>query len=616
MRFVTNSRLKGKRMFSLLLSVVLFGQQPFSELVGPIQVQEVNIQDGYPVPIITWGGDVPLFYANGNAMQTKPGSIYKNLGLNIDFYRQDNFITQVKDYLEGKTPFLRGTLDMFAMASEVLGKDPRTKPVVIMQLTYSAGDHLVARKEIKNLQDLKGITIACQKGGPHVGLLAAILKSVNLKKEDVKVIWCDDLNGPNGPAEKFRQNPDIKACFVISPDMLGLTGGLESKGSNAEGNVEDSHVLVSTFHMSRAIADITAVRKDWFVKNKEIAEKYVAGYLKGCEKVVEMRRLFTESNKLTPEYQAVLEMAQSVFGKEAIPTLEVDGHGLLLDATFVGLPGQISFFEDEGNLSNFNRSMAAGLDFASNWGYVNQRLGFEQAHFDYAKVAQIAGIFYKTPEKNREIFTAEAVNAFPDEVTSDANTLWSFSINFEPNEKEFSADTYGSEFNRAMELASQYGKCRIVIRGHSDPTKTLVDFIKTGMNKGLITRTGVKGNYNYTFQGQQIDIKNTKNIVALIEDATQKRLFDDVSDSPHNTYQVALNLSQSRADAVKKSLTEFAKKQNVNLNTSQIVPIGVGISEPVIAKPTNEQEARQNMRVEFRLIKSNPESLKSDDFDY
>jgi hypothetical protein len=36
----------------------------------------------------------------------------------------------------------------------------------------------------------------------------------------------------------------------------------------------------------------------------------------------------------------------------------------------------------------------------------------------------------------------------------------------------------------------------------------------------------------------------------------------------------------------------------------------------VIAKPTSMDEAKQNMRVEFRIVKVNPEALQESDFDF
>ena len=43
---------------------------------------------------------------------------------------------------------------------------------------------------------------------------------------------------------------------------------------------------------------------------------------------------------------------------------------------------------------------------------------------------------------------------------------------------------------------------------------------------------------------------------------------------------------------------------------------GAGIMEPFIAKPKNAEEAKKNMRVEFRIIKVPAEALKPADFDY
>jgi hypothetical protein len=38
--------------------------------------------------------------------------------------------------------------------------------------------------------------------------------------------------------------------------------------------------------------------------------------------------------------------------------------------------------------------------------------------------------------------------------------------------------------------------------------------------------------------------------------------------------------------------------------------------EPVIPKPRNMDEAKENMRVEFRIVKVNPEALAPTDFNF
>src|SRR5262249_51893970 len=122
------------------------------------------------VPYLLWGGDVAAFHANGGDT-TQPDSIYGKAGLHLHFTDGNDFDQQVKDYLANKSPFLRGTLSQIALRSEELSKDPNARPVVFLQLTWSAGDYLVTRGNVKSLSDLKGKKIALQKNGPHAGML-------------------------------------------------------------------------------------------------------------------------------------------------------------------------------------------------------------------------------------------------------------------------------------------------------------------------------------------------------------------------------------------------------------------------------------------------------------
>ncbi len=170
---------------------------------------------------------------------------------------------------------------------------------MICQLSWSAGDHIVGRKTIRTLNDLKGKKIACQQGGPHVGLLYDSLAAAKLTKNDVQIIWVSDLTGDKGPAEAFRKDATIDACCVITPDMIGLTSGMDKVGSGAEGTVEGARVVNSTAQMSRSIADVYAVRHDWYEANKATVDKFVAGYLKATEDLVGMRKGFEESHKLS-----------------------------------------------------------------------------------------------------------------------------------------------------------------------------------------------------------------------------------------------------------------------------------------------------------------------------
>lgn len=594
------------------VSSAAIGQESFSQLTGPVPVKPVASSDTVSVPFITWGGDVATFHANGN-LRTQGGSIYSDAGLKVNLTPGDDFVQQVKDYMSGKSPFLRGTFRMLGQASEVIGSDPRTKPVVILQLSWSAGDHIVAREGIRSLNELKGKKIACQQGGPHVGLLYDSLTAAQLTNRDVEIVWTKDLTGPDGAAELFRTDSSIDACCVITPDLLGLTGGFDTTGSGAEGTVKGAHVINSTQTMSRSIADVYAVRSDWYRSNKAWVQKFVAGYMKATSEVVKLRNDFESNQRMSNEYKAILAKSQQIFGEEVLPTLEIDAHGLLLDCTFAGnTAGQIAFFNDKGNLSGFDGKLKESLDLATSWGYATSRRGFEPNDFDYREIARLGGIDYKEPAKVERFDTnAESADQFFGD-NLDENTIVSFTINFQPNQNEFSADRYGGEFERALKAASTFGNARIVIRGHSDPTKTLIDLVKAGTAKKIIRQAGVKGNRRYFFKGAELKLDNLAEVMKLVESGA----FSGGTPDPAITMQAAMNLSKSRADKVKEALASFAKSKGANLDISQIAPVGAGISDPVVSKPKNITEAKENMRVEFRIVRVDAETIAPDDFDF
>jgi len=590
------------------------GEQNFKDMVGPVRVGPVRQTSPLVVPFITWGGDMATFYANGG-LKTQPGSIFQKQGLNLGLVPGDDFIQQVRDYLAGKTPLLRGTFRMIGMASEAIGSDPRTKGVVILQMTWSAGDHMVVRPHIRTVKDLKGKTVVLQKGGPHVGMLDDVLKTGQLGWDDIKVIWAKDLTGTaQCPAEMFRKDGSIDACFVISPDMIGLCGGLQNTGSGAEGTVKGARVLVSTAELSRSIADVYVCRKDFYDANQPLVAKFVAGYLKACEEVIALKKQY--ETKGSDRYMNLLKLTQSIYGKDVIPTLEEDAHGLLCDCTFVGHPGNVAFFTQKNNLHGFEAFQKAALDLAVSRGYATVRTGFFPSGLDYGS-AVFANYLTRTKVEKRERFRAEAVLKEIEELSAggdlDDRTIVSFTINFEPNQTTFSAVQYGAEYQRVVEMADKYGNAVFAIRGHSDPTKVLLDLVRAGMKKGVLRRSGSRGKYRYALKGRPLDLTATPAIVTLIEGGE----FDGAPGiNPRQTVQAALNLSRKRAEVVRDSIIQYAADKGLTLDDSQMQPVGVGIREPFIAKPTNMAEAKQNMRVEFRLIRVTAEATIQSDFDF
>ena len=572
----------------------------FKKLVGPVKVGPVDADETLEVPYLTWGGDAATFHANGGKT-TDEDSIFGKLGLKLELAAGDDFIGQVREYMKGKSPFLRGTMRMIGMASEVVGGNDDTKPVVFLQLTWSAGDHLVAREGVKSLNDLKGKKVVLQQGGPHVGMLDDALKAAKLSWDDITVVWTDELTGEKGPAAMFKKDRKIDVCAVISPDMVGLCGGLEEEGSGSSGTVKGSHVLISTATMSRSIADVYACRKDFYDANKEVVAKFAAGYLKACEEIVEMKEAFEDKGS-NADYLKVLKLTQKMFGKEVIPTPEEDAHGLISDCSFVGRPGNEVFFSGKGNTS-FAGKQAAALDLAVEQGYASQRVKMLAHDLDYGKLAGMTKLKAKKETKQKERFTGvESAMFVPVDAESkaklDRKTVLSFTIYFEPDQSDFSVEKYGKDFLRAVEAAGTFGNAAIAVRGHADPTLMLRQAVQAGMANGHLKQTGETGNYKYTLDGEELDLEDTAAVLKLIKAGK----FSGGKADPEKTMKGLIKLSQDRGDAVRDAIVKFAKSKSLRLDASQIKAVGVGGSDPAVAKPASGPDMAKNRRVEFRLV--------------
>lgn len=632
-------------LLSLIAIVALAGlvqaqQRPtFKSLVGDVTVGDVAKTGPLQTPYITWGGDLPVFMANGGLV-TKPGSTYAQSGLNLKLVNGDNFVQQVRDYMSGKSWMVRCTYEMGGMASEVMNSDPRTKPVMLWQLTWSMGDHVIFREPETNLRQAsagvyevvrptqlqqwkvsptgrtKKVKICLQSEGPHVGLLDDTLKSGGLTWDDVEVVWVKDLTGPDGPAEKFRKDPTIDACCVITPDMIGLTSGIDSVGNGAEGTVKGARVGNSTVSMDKSIADVFICRSDFFTGRRAEVDKFVIGYAKSTENLMKLKATYADGRGQSPEYIAALKMAQSIFGNTVLPTIEEDAHGLISDANFARIPGNELFFNDPNNLVGFASKQTSALDLATKLGYVRSKVGFTKADWDYKKLSEQVGVNYVPPVYASGRVKAEVADFSED---LDLKTVFTFEIRFDPEQETFPVETYFDSFKQYCENAAKHSRAGIRIEGHSDPTLALQHFFWAAKAKGLITGDAP----NYKFKGQALDLANTAAIIQAIQTENlsgQKRKDRDGNivevPDPKDTVAAALKLSQERANEVKKQIEKFAVDNNFQIDMAQSLSQGIGIAQPVNARPRDLRQAKENMRVVFRVVRVKAEAVSAEDFNF
>jgi ABC-type nitrate/sulfonate/bicarbonate transport system substrate-binding protein len=514
------------------------------------------------VPLITWGGDIATILANGDARKTRQGSIFAKAGLNYELAREDVFANQVKAYMKGESPYLRGTLGMINMASELLSADPRTKPVVIYQLTWSAGgDALAVSGKIRTAADLKGKTIGVQAYGPHVYYMSRLLADAGLSLKDVKLKWYPDLTGTDDTPMAAMQAGEVDAAFAITPDAMLLTSG-GTVGTGAEGSIRGARILLSTRTANRVISDVYVVRSDYFQQHRKQVQAFVGGLMQGAETLRQLA-----AGKGSAGYKKTFSAAAELLLDSRLAL--ADAEGLYGDCQFVEWQGNRDFFANPNYPRSLTRLSSEIQTSLTGLGLLSGQVPLAQAGWDYDKLRQ--GLKFadrsEAPRFDRAQVTSVIARKQQQGTLQDGE-LFSFEIFFEPNQNTFAADLYQSAFDKVISFSATYGGALITVEGNSDPLGYL-----------------------------------------------RKKKSGESSIVLGRVKQAAKNLSLSRAMAVRDSITQYASQKGITLDPSQFAVVGHGITKPkngVCGKdpcaPKTEKEWRDNMRVEFRILQVEAES--------
>ena len=559
-------RIAGISLLASICSIAVASPQyinpkPLADL--KVSYGPVTDSNSVMVPVITWPADMKTIYANGDSAQTGKGSLFDKMGLNVSVHRVDGFDKQLKNFVAGKTPYLRGTLGMINASKELLAEHG-IEPVVIYQMSWSAGgDAVVVKDHIKSLSDLKGKTIGLQAYGPHVDYMAKVLKDAGVPLDSVKLKWVKDLTGTeNSPAEALFDS-DVDAVFVITPDALALTSN-GKVGTGAEGSVKGARIALDTASANRIISDVYAVRSDYLKARGGDVEKFVSALMQADEKVVETMR--TKGSG----YQKMLKGSAKILFDSTAATGEVEG--FFGDAQLTDVSDNRKFLTDDRYPRNINKMSQEIQQALIGMGMLKSTSSIQAASWNFDKLA--SGITTSSVSRKQtfdESKVAALVSRKQKAGTLSEDGEFSFEVLFKPNQKSFPMDLYGDDFAKAIEMASAYSGAIITVEGHSDPMGFL-RAKKKGQNSVVLNRLKQSGK----------------------------------------------NLSFNRAQEVRNALIDFSNTSGVTLDPSQFALVGYGISNPATGvcgsdpcAPQTKGEWLSNMRVVFRMI---PVSAEEDVF--
>lgn len=494
------------------------------------------------LPVITWGADLVPIYGNSKGLLGKA---------KFKISREDDFVGQVGNLMACRTPFLRGTVGMIAAASDLFAEMPIK---IIYHLSWSAGgDALVIRDRIKNPKDIK--KVALQRHGPHTDYLLKILSDSGVDPSTVQLVWTKDLTATrDSPLEKFREDSSIDAAMMIIPDANAATSG-GTVGTGSEDSIKGAKILLSTKSASRIIADVYAVRQDFYEKNRELVKDFVAGLTTASAKVREIFNSNGAAKKalLTQGAQILLDS----------PEATADTEGMYLDAELADKVENSRFLASSSYPRNFGNLLTEAQSGLVKVGLIEKAIKLD-SNLLIAKSADI--------DKVKQRFNQDKVNELvvkkQAQGTLGKSGLFSFEIYFKPNQNDFLPSLYQDSFDKAITMAATYGGAIITVEGHSDPLGFL--------------RAKKEGN-------AELQLRRIK--------------------------QAAKNLSLSRATAVKAAILSYAKEKGIALDPSQLAVVGFGIDNPKTGicgddpcAPKSEQEWLDNMRVQFRIIQVEAET--------
>lgn len=414
---------------------------------------------------------------------------------------------------------------------------------------------MVVRSTIKKPSQLRGKTIALQLYGPHMDYLANVLTSAKVPFGKVELKWLRELTLPTfdtggkdiDPVSAFRNDKSIDAVMCISPDAALLSSG------GAEG-VKGAKVLLTTGTASRIIADVYAVRKDYFDKNRATVRKFVHTLLRAEESLAELLK----SRDRDPRYRALLGHSADLLLGAAQATDDVAG--LLADCEFVGYNGNIQFFTGKGTTRDLKTLNSEIQSAFQDLGLMSSRVALPDAGWDYAKLAGGLRNATAVPKAKPRFDAARVQKAVARKISveptswAEEGTLFQVEIFFDPNQSEFPLARYRDDFEEALKKSQTYAGALVIVEGHSDPL---------GILKAKKKR-------------------EQSAVIAQME-------------------QQAKNLSLQRSQEVRDSFLEYSSSRGLQVDASQFVAIGRGVQDPKFNPPRTEDEWKQNRRVVFTV---------------
>ncbi|MBI3894124.1 MAG: ABC transporter substrate-binding protein [Candidatus Wallbacteria bacterium] len=340
-------------------------------LIKPIgQIQSYSYKNDTVVfPINIWGGWAPIIAANNGFKANKDCVFFKEFGFQVDLKLIDDPDAARAAFASGQSHVLWGTLDMIALFAEGLAKDPRVFPKVCQQIDWSnGGDGVVVRAHVQSANDLRGKTIVLAQNSPSHYYILRVLAESGVSPSEVNFKFTDTAFGA---ARAFVDNSSIDACVSWSPDIYNI---VDEKNGGKKGGVKGARLLTTTKDANNMIADVWAVRSDFYADHRDVVKGLVIGIFKGMDVAAK-----------DPDKVAALMADGFGLGVE-------ECKGMMGDAHTTNFAENLKFFTDADFAANYDRTWRAASYVYKQYGAIGAPVRPEDSK-DASLLREVAPLF-------------------------------------------------------------------------------------------------------------------------------------------------------------------------------------------------------------------------------
>jgi NitT/TauT family transport system substrate-binding protein len=417
-----------------------------------------EMKDGKPVvefPINVWPGWAPIIMANAGMEPSDQSVFAKKYGFYVRLSIVDDPVKARDLFASGQSQVLWGTLDMIALFAPELAKDSRTVPVVCQQIDFSAGgDGVVARGDIRSINDLRMTggrrkKVVLAQNSPSHYLIMSLLIDAGIDPGDIEFKWSADA--PSA-AKIFVQDPSFDAFVGWSPDIYNVTDKLKG-----------SRLVVTTGTANHLIADVWAVRNDFFRDHPDVVSGLVRGILEGVDMV--RKDPGRAAQALATAFNLPVEDCKNMVGK--------DGGIAEGDAHLTNYRENAKFFLDPFNPANFEVVWNSAATIYKSLGTIATTVPAAKVKAS-SVLAAMSEAYKDVRDLSQPTFKPDALMKMSAEAGAGQILTKAVMISFEPNKSVLNAEydtTIPATLEEIGKLAGRFGNAYIIIEGNTDASR-------------------------------------------------------------------------------------------------------------------------------------------------